>query len=289
MRRAALAAAVALGVACGPGDGGWVARVDGEGIALETLREAVEARVGSSGDARRDDVLNEELSRLVSERVEMHRVRELGVEISDEEVRARLSALHGPDFSTQDAEYLEEVRAEMARERAALLDLADKVGVPEDAIADYFEEHKEELARPARIQIRQIVVEDRERADALMAELAAGADFASLAERHSQGPEKSEGGLLPPFAAGEMPEVFDRAFDLDLNQTSDVVESPYGFHIFQLVARFPARPAELEEARDTIVEELQARRLAELRRGWLRELRRRAEVEVDERLLDTLR
>ena len=128
-----------------------------------------------------------------------------------------------------------------------------------------------------------------DKVDRLLEELREGTDFASLAAQHSLAPEASEGGLLPPFSHGEMPEVFERAFELKPGKLSDVVESPYGFHIFLLNARFPAREAELEEVRDEIRADLEQERLAELKLEWLRSLLLSSEIRINEQLLETLR
>ena len=101
-------------------------------------------------------------------------------------------------------------------------------------------------------------------------------------------PEAGEGGLLPAFARGEMPEVFDEAFKLRPGGLSRVLESPYGFHLLRSETRIPAHDPELTEVRDAVRMELQQKRLAELRRGWLRGLRRNANIRVNERLLETL-
>ena len=46
---------------------------------------------------------------------------------------------------------------------------------------------------------------------------------------------------------------------------------------------------ELEDVRSRIAADLQTERLSELRRGWLRDLRKRSRIQVHERLLETLR
>jgi len=283
-------ALAAVATACG-GDAAdsFVVQIDDSGVRMADLSAALDTRVEIEGDAKRDDILDEELDRMVAEQVTWNRARALGVAVSDDELDSRLRDVHGPDFATNDPPYREMVRREMAGERAAILDLADRLQVPEEAIASYFEEHREQYQRPARIQLRQIVVQDEARARSLKKELDGGADFAALAQAHSAAPEGSQGGLLAPFAKGELPEVFDRAFDLDLDEVSGVLESPYGFHMFLLVARFPPHVPELGDVHEQIEAELRTRRLAELKRSWLRDLRREASIKVNERVLEKLR
>ena len=78
------------------------------------------------------------------------------------------------------------------------------------------------------------------------AELAAGADFADLAQKHSEGPSAAQGGALrggnpklPPgdyFARGDMVPPFEEAaFDtLSPGEVSSLVETSYGYHIIKL-------------------------------------------------------
>jgi parvulin-like peptidyl-prolyl isomerase len=68
-----------------------------------------------------------------------------------------------------------------------------------------------------------------------------GADFKELAKKHSEDKavelsSGNHGGLLPPFARGEMVTRFWQfAFALDVGKVSDVVETPFGFHVIKRV------------------------------------------------------
>jgi len=113
-----------------------------------------------------------------------------------------------------------------------------------------------------------------EEAKSLLDQLRAGAAFDALARAHSLSPEARQGGDLGFFPRGVMPPQFDEVcFQLKPNQLSGIVRTPYGFHIFKLLAKRPARRRSLEEA------------APELAIRWVRETRAAA----GEQLLATLR
>lgn len=289
MRRRALALLSGLALGCGPGADALVVEIDDAGVRLDSLTRVVEARVEAEGEDLRVEILNEELERLVAEELVLARARALEIRIDDEEVDAWLTRLHGPDYVADDRGYRLRVRRQLTGERAAMVDLASSVQVQDDTVISYFEEHRDRYQIPPRVQIRQLVVQDESMARRLHDEIKAGAEFAVVARAHSLAPEAARGGLLPPFARGEMPEIFDAAFELGVDEVSDVLSSPYGYHVFLLVARYPAQVPELADVRGEILAELQTRRLAELERAWLRDLKRKAEIRVNERLLEGLR
>jgi len=291
MRRASLVLLLLFALGCSGGDDGWVATVDEKPITPAELERAVADRAAPP-ETPREDVLHEELERLVLERIVLNRAEKLGVEVRDDEVDARIRELVGPEEEVPKElatpEYREELRRQMLLDRTAVRELAQKVDVPESALVHYFEEKRDSLRTPPRVRIRQIVVPDVEKANRILAELRKGADFAELAAKESIAPEAVQGGQLPPFAEGEMPEEFDHALRLAVGQLSPVVASPFGFHIFRVEEKIPAGEANFDDVREQLRAELEASRLADLRRDWLRELRASAQIRVNERLLERL-
>jgi peptidyl-prolyl cis-trans isomerase D len=96
----------------------------------------------------------------------------------------------------------------------------------------------------------------------------AGEDFAALARRHSQDSSAAGGGDLNFFGRGQMvPEFEEAAFALPVGGVSDLVRTPYGFHIIRVTDRRAARAIPLEEARESLREEV---RLARAREEVLR-------------------
>jgi parvulin-like peptidyl-prolyl isomerase len=78
--------------------------------------------------------------------------------------------------------------------------------------------------------------EANERAQSALAELNTGSLFADVAQKYSDGPAGSRGGDLGWFQKGQMVPQFDNAaFSLKAGQTSDIVESSYGYHIIRRI------------------------------------------------------
>jgi len=65
-------------------------------------------------------------------------------------------------------------------------------------------------------------------------ELDGGAEFAALAREHSDCPSSQQGGDLGSFGRGMMVGAFETAaFGLEAGAVSDIVETPFGYHLIQ--------------------------------------------------------
>ena len=72
------------------------------------------------------------------------------------------------------------------------------------------------------------------RINQIKSELDGGANFAELARTHSDCPSNSEGGDLGAFGKGMMvPEFEQVAFELNVGDVSEVVDTPFGYHIIR--------------------------------------------------------
>jgi peptidyl-prolyl cis-trans isomerase D len=96
----------------------------------------------------------------------------------------------------------------------------------------------------------------RKVAESVLAKVKGGGDFAALAKQYSEdddggkGGSKANGGDLDFFGKGAMVKEFEEAaWGLQKGQTSDLVKSPFGFHIIKVTDRKPAVTKTLAEVR----------------------------------------
>ena len=123
----------------------------------------------------------------------------------------------------------------------------------EREIREYYEATRaQQPRRPATLSFRAVLVRPdptpearavaRAQADSVLQAVRAGADFATLARRFSDDPGSAQdGGDLGWFRRGRMVAQFEAAaFRLRPGQVSEVVETPFGFHIIQVERIEPA-------------------------------------------------
>lgn len=137
----------------------------------------------------------------------------------------------------------------------------------------------EVMARNTRadmVRARHILVADEAAADAVIADLAAGGDFASLARERSTDPGSAEqGGDLGWTPRGDFaPEFDEAAFSAELN-TPTKVQTQFGWHVIEVLER------EEQRSFDSF-EQLRSSQNAqtfyeETFNPWYEELRRQAE------------
>jgi len=100
---------------------------------------------------------------------------------------------------------------------------------------------------------RHILVADEATAKDISAQLAAGADFASLAAKYSiDTGSKDKGGDLGWFPRGKMIAEFEKtAFSLKVGEISQPIKSTYGYHIIQVLGH-EVRPLTQQEYTDAV-------------------------------------
>jgi peptidyl-prolyl cis-trans isomerase SurA len=110
--------------------------------------------------------------------------------------------------------------------------------------------------------------------------IAGGADFAELAKVHSEDTTATRGGDLGWLAPGETVPEFERSMNnLRDNEISQPVQSPYGWHLIQVLERRSEDVSD-ERRKNLARQTVRARKSDEVYQDWLRQQRARAYVEL---------
>lgn len=186
-------------------------------------------------------------------------------------------------------------RPERRRVLAALLPTASvpAPAVPDADVEAAYQERRGEFEQPERRKVAHILVRvptvggsaaeegAKAKAEAALARIKGGADFAQVAREVSQDEATaSRGGELGVVARGELMAPFEQvAFELKRGEAGGPVRTGYGYHVVKVLDVIPASKKELREVAPAIRANLAAE-------GQLRLLRQKAE-EAHEGLLAT--
>ena len=156
-----------------------------------------------------------------------------------------------------------------------------KVSVSDGEMRRYFEANESRFHKREQVRALHIMVETEEEIHLIQKELQSKQkDFSELAEEFSLGPEGTRGGDLGFFEAGQMPEEFDNVFKLKINGVSDIIRTPYGFHLFKVVDKIKERKMSFDESEKSVeqvlLQELQESAFHE----WLVQVKEKSEIEI---------
>jgi parvulin-like peptidyl-prolyl isomerase len=157
--------------------------------------------------------------------------------------------------------------------------------IDEKEALQYYENHRSSFQIGQKVRVRQIVVADGEEAIQILKRLKRGENFEKVAMEKSLGPEKVQGGDLGYFSQGERPAEFDHVFNMEAGTISEVIKSPYGYHIFKLEEKIESRQIPFEEAKVGILQELGQKKGEENYQKWFKGLKGKTKVKINKKWL----
>ncbi len=153
--------------------------------------------------------------------------------------------------------------------RYVLLDIEAiraKVVVPPADIEKAYNSSIEQYTTPEQVRASHILLKTegktdadvKAKAEAILKQAKAGADFAELAKKNSEDESNAKnGGDLDYFGRGRMVPEFDQAvFAMQPGQISDLVKTQYGYHIIKMVDKKNAATRSLAEVRQQLTDQL---------------------------------
>ncbi len=170
---------------------------------------------------------------------------------------------------------------------------AGKIVVADHDMVAYYEKRLDLFRQPLQVRASHILVqsdpswdeprgqEARKKAEQILKNIKKGQDFAAIAREQSDGPTRTSGGDLGYIKWGQLDKQLDDAvFSLKPGETSGIVETAYGFHIFQVKDRKPETVQAFDTVKERIRQYLQMEKAKQEADLQARTLRGKAAVEI---------
>jgi len=266
---------------------------------------------GPSGYSLRLGIEAQALERLLFGSIADAEVKQRGLVVTDEELNA--------EFTTQYEKFLaaqglteETLRSLLVSQnmtlesfkeggRASIRDqllmmklqaaVAGSVELSSEEIQAYWEKNRSKYDTAEQVRASHILVKTEDEAKAVLADLEAGKDFATLArEKSTDVASAKQDGDLGWFGRGTMVAEFeDAAFSLAIGQRSGIVLTKYGYHIILVTDKKAAAQAELADVRDRVEADAKQEVVTERANAWYTEVMAAAVVTVSDPMLSAAR
>jgi len=200
------------------------------------------------------------LERLILQKIQLQRAAQTGIRIADEALNNTIASIAAENGLTlaqfrgilqQDGydfrSFREDIRNELTIARLRQREVENRIRVTDREIDHELANLQRQGETDMQYHLQHILVaappgtsdEDRqrarERAEQVVEELRAGADFAATAARYSDGQQASDGGDLGWRKASQVPTLFNSVVvNMGKGEISDVIESSSGFHVVKL-------------------------------------------------------
>jgi peptidyl-prolyl cis-trans isomerase SurA len=245
------------------------------------------------------------LDALIDERVLVTNARDSGLRVEDPELdravtnvaqQNQLSLAQLRERLRQEgipfAKFRDNIRDQMLVERLREREVVSRIKISDAEIDDLIDKRRAAAGQSAQIDVAQILItvpegaaadvvaERRARAEAALARVRGGEDFATVAREVSEDGNRAQGGEIGLRPKDRLPDLFVRAVQpLKPGEIApDLLRSGAGFHILKLVQRKEDAPFTVEQSRvrhillrpsPELSPEAAARRLLEFKREIL--------------------
>jgi len=168
-----------------------------------------------------------------------------------------------------------------------------KVTVTDRDMIGYYEGNLDQFKQPLQAKLSHILVqvdpvwdkarkqESRKKAEQILKNLKKGQDFATIAREQSDGLTKANGGEIGYVRPGQIDRQFEGAvFALKPGETTELIETDHGIHIFKVTDRKNATVMSYEEVKDRILKLLRFEKAKQEADLYAKGLRDKASVET---------
>ena len=186
-----------------------------------------------------------------------------------------------------------DIRSQMMRIRLLRREIKSKVIVSDEEIGEYYNKNRQDYEGKEAVRLKQIFlaipakadkktkVKIKEEAGQLRKRVLAGESFELLAVKYSQGPGAAQGGDIGFIEKGTIIAAVESvAFNLPMEQVSEVIESGIGFHIIKVVDKKGAGLKPIAAVREEIKTKIEDEKLEKKYEEWITSIRKKSFIEI---------
>lgn len=236
--------------------------VNGDGITIEEYQAELSRYQEAIGRELTQDDEQLVLSSMIDEVILAQAAAESGYLVTDQAVDQRITELGAKAGGEEFTNWLQRYGYDEAGFRRALARAMAAAWMRDEVTSEV-------PTSMEQVHVRQIFVTDRQEADQIFNRLQAGADFEAIAYEYDP-VTRGELGWFPRGYLFE-PLVESAAFELEVGQFSQVIESGLGFHILYQIERETDRTLLLDA-----LQRLQAQYLS----TWLESARQESDIQI---------
>jgi parvulin-like peptidyl-prolyl isomerase len=162
-------------------------------------------------------------------------------------------------------------------------EIVDKVSITEDEMRDYYRKNYEQF------KLGIIEVKSEGEAGEILGRLKNGADFAELVRKFSTHHSKEKQGEIALKRMGMSSEVYNAVSVLNIGEYSNVIKPGNAYYILKLLDKSTPPENEFDNVKGGIKKELRKRKENERSDEYLKTLRARAKITIQDGLLAELK
>jgi len=204
-------------------------------------------------------------------------------------------------------------------------EVGSHLSITKDEEQQFYDEHKNEIEQPESIKLSEILIAPQKlaktpqstadasapgnakqdpaetaqqeqaalaaaetKANDLLKQIRAGADFEEIARKYSDGPSAQQGGDLGVFKRGTLAkELEDKTFAMKPGEVTDVIRTKQGYVILKVIGHQTAGIPPMKDIEPRIQDALYYQKLQPALRAYLTKLREQAYIDVKEGYTDS--
>lgn len=274
------------------------------------LRQRPEIASGTATDEQLRNALAEItpglILNVVNELLLVHRAKELGYSLSDEQFQTILDNIRKENQLNSEEDFQKALRQEglslsgvrkqiesqMLINRIEQIEIVDKISVTDEEAQAYYQKNEAQFSTPSEVTLREILIETPRppadinvaenedalaRAESVRLRLLSDEPFALLAGQISDAPSKANGGLIGPLSVTVLsPQLLKVIDGLMPGDVSHVIQIDLGYQILKLESRTEEVVSPLEDVRAEIADRIASEKISVSREKYVKTLRQQA-------------